>query len=283
VNLWQALNDGKSLLSPVSDEPGVEAELLLRHALNFDRGQLYRRLTEPLDPPFEKSYRGLLAHRVAHEPTPYILGHKEFFGLDFEVSPAAIIPRPETEALVEEALSFVRDRRAEESVVIVDVGTGCGAIAVSLAHLLPTTQLIAIDISPDALALARRNADKHVSAQPIIFLQGNLLEPLETTTVGLILANLPYIPTAAWAELPPEIRDQEPRQGLDGGPDGLREIAGLIAAAPEYLADGGRLVLEIGDGHGTATTRLALDAFPNARIGVQKDLAGLDRVLVVQT
>jgi release factor glutamine methyltransferase len=282
VNLWQALNDGRSLLSPVSDEPGVEAELLLRHALNFDRGQLYRRLTESLDEPFEKSYRGLLAHRVAHEPTPYILGHKEFFGLDFEVSPAAIIPRPETEALVEEAISFVRDRHADQPIVIVDVGTGCGAIAVSLAHLLPTAQLIAIDISPDALALARRNADRHVSAQPITFLQGNLLDALEAP-VDLILANLPYIPTAAWAELPPEIRDHEPRQGLDGGPDGLRHIARLIAAAPEHLGDGGRLVLEIADEHATATTTLALDAFPDATINVHKDLAGLDRVLVVQT
>jgi release factor glutamine methyltransferase len=179
-------------------------------------------------------------------------------------------------------MSFVRDRRSDEAVVIVDVGTGCGAIAVCLAHLLPSAQLIAVDTSADALALAHRNADRHVSAQPIIFLQGSLLEPIEGP-VDLILANLPYIPTAVWAGSPLEIRDHEPRRGLDGGPDGLRAIACLIEAAPEHLVDGGSLVLEIGDEHATATTTLARDAFPDAKVTVQKDLAGLDRMLVVHT
>ena len=282
MNLWEALQEGKRLLSPVSDEPGVDAELLLRHVLHFDRGQLYRRLTEPIDLPFEEAYRSLLARRAAHEPTPYILGRKEFFGLDFEVTPAAIIPRPETEMLVEEAIALVQDRPADQVVAIADVGTGCGAIAVSLAHLLPSAQLIAIDASADAIALARRNAANHPSAQPVHFLQGDLLEPVDSP-LELILANLPYIPTAQWAQLPPEIREREPRAGLDGGPDGLHQIARLLAMAPPYLAEGGSVILEIGDDQGPATTTLAQEAFPNARVRIQKDLAALDRVLVIAT
>jgi release factor glutamine methyltransferase len=282
VNLWEALQEGKRLLSPVSDEPGVDAELLLRHVLHVDRGQLYRRLTEPLDSQFEEPYRSLLGRRASHEPTPYILGRKEFFGLDFEVTPAAIIPRPETEVLVEQAIAFAQDRPADQVVTIADVGTGCGAIAVTLAHLLPSAQLIAIDASSDALALARRNADRHPSAQPVRFLQGDLLDPIDSP-LDLILANLPYIPTAQWAQLPPEIREREPRQGLDGGSDGLRQIARLLAMAPSYLAEGGGVILEIGDGQAAAATTLALEALPNERVRVVKDLAGLDRVLVIRT
>jgi release factor glutamine methyltransferase len=282
VNLWEALQDGKRLLSPVSDEPGVDAELLLRHVLQFDRGQLYRRLTEPLDPPFRESYRDLLARRAGHEPTPYILRHKEFFGLDFEVTPAAIIPRPETESLVEEAISLVRDRSVDQVVAIADVGTGCGAIAVTLAHLLPSAALVAIDNSEVALALAKRNADRHPSAQPIRFLQGDLLEPVDSP-LDLIVANLPYIPTARWAQLPPEIREGEPREGLDGGPDGLHQVARLLAMAPKYLTESGGVILEIGHEQGPDVTSLALKAFPDSKVRVEKDLAGLDRVLVIRT
>lgn len=282
MNLWEALQDGKRLLSPVSEEPGVDAELLLRHVLEFDRGQLYRRLTEPLDTHFEKSYSALLERRAAHEPTPYVLERKEFFGLSFEVTPDAVIPRPETEALVEEAIAFVRDRSVGRAVVIADVGTGCGAIAVSLAYLLPSAQIVAVDISGDALALARRNAERHPSAQPIRFLEGTLLEPIDGT-LDLIVANLPYIPTADWAQLPPEIREREPREGLDGGPDGLREIARLLAKAPEYFSEGGSLILEIGDQQTQAATSLALEAFPDGRVRIEKDLAGLDRVLVIES
>ena len=282
MNLWEALQEGKRLLSPVSDEPGVDAELLLRHVLHFDRGQLYRRLTEPLDSQFEEPYRSLLGRRAAHEPTPYIIGRKEFFALDFEVTPAAIIPRPETEALVEEAIAFVRDHQADQVVTIADIGTGCGAIAVTLACLLPSAQLIAIDASGEALTLARRNAVNHPSAQPIRFLQGDLLEPIDPP-LDLILANLPYIPTAQWEQLPPEIREHEPRQGLDGGPDGLRQIARLLALAPPYLAEGGGVILEVGDEQGSAATTLALEAFPDSQVRIEKDLAGLDRVLVIRT
>ena len=281
MNLWEALQEGKRLLSPVSDEPGVDAELLLRHVLEFDRGQLYRRLTEPLDPSFEDSYRALLARRRAHEPIPYIVGQKEFFGLKFAVTPVALIPRPETEALVEEAIAFVRDRPDDLEVLIADVGTGCGVIAVTLAHLLPSACLIAVDISADALALAKKNARRHPSAHPITFLQGDLLESVDPT-LDLIVANLPYVPTVRCAELPPEIQ-REPREALEGGPDGLREIARLLAMAPRHLNEHGAVILEIGDEHGQAATKLAKKAFPDGRMRVEKDLAGRDRVLVIET
>jgi release factor glutamine methyltransferase len=280
VNLWEALQEGKRLLSPVSDEPGVDAELLLRHVLKFDRGQLYRRLTEGLDQSLEELFRALLARRVAHEPTPYILGRKEFFGLEFEVTQAAIIPRPETEMLVEEAIAFVRDRPGDQPVLVADVGTGSGAIAVSLARALPSVQVIATDTSPDALSLAQRNARRYPSAQPIRFLNGDLLDPIEIS-VDLIVANLPYIPTSDWTRLAPEIL-REPRQGLEGGPDGLREIARLLATAPGHLNQDGGLILEIGDQQAQAATALAIRAFPKGRTRVEQDLSGRDRMLVVE-
>jgi release factor glutamine methyltransferase len=282
VNLWEALQEGKRLLTPVSDEPGVDAELLLRHVLHFDRGQLYRRLTETLDDSFEGAYRALLARREAREPTTYILGHKEFFGLEFEVTPAAIIPRPETELLVEEAIAFVRDRPPDQAVTIADIGTGCGAIAVSLAHLLPSAKLIAVDCSADALALAARNAERHHSAERITFLQGDLLTPIESA-VDLIIANLPYIPTEDWEGLPPEIRDGEPRTGLDGGPDGLGEIRRLLAMAPDHLAEFGAVLLEIGDQQADPVVVLAEGAFPEAEISIETDLSGLDRLVIIET
>jgi release factor glutamine methyltransferase len=282
VNLWEALQEGKRLLSPVSSEPGVEAELLLRHVLQFDRGQLYRRLSEQLDGHFEEAYRTFLARREAHEPTPYILGRKEFFGLEFEVSPAAIIPRPETEMLVEEAIAFARDRPSDQRLTIADIGTGCGAIAVTLAHLLPSAGVIAADKSADALALAQRNAERHRAAKPIRFLKGDLLAPIEAR-VELVVANLPYVSTAEWEQLPPEIRDREPRDALDGGPDGLREIRRLLSMAPDHLAEFGAIILEIGESQGDAVAELAEDAFPGADIRIETDLAGLDRMVVVET
>jgi release factor glutamine methyltransferase len=282
VNLWEALQEGKRLLSPVSDEPGVDAELLLRHVLKFDRGQLYRRLTETLDDSFEEAYRSLLARRKAREPTTYILGHKEFFGLDFEVTPAAIIPRPETELLVEEAIAFVRDRPGDQAVTIADVGTGCGAIAVSLAHLLPSAKLIAVDCSEDALALAARNAERHRAAESIKFMQGDLLAPVDST-VDLIIANLPYIPTQDWEKLPPELREGEPRAGLDGGPDGLGEIRRLLTTAPDHLAEFGAVILEIGEQQADAVVELAEGAFPEAEISIETDLSGLDRLVIIET
>jgi len=281
VNLKEALREGALLIHKAgSDEAQVEAELILRHTLYLDRVHLYQRLQDRLTDEEQETFQRLLNRRLAHEPTAYILGHREFFGLEFEVTPAAIIPRPETETLVELVIAFARDH-GESPVTIADVGTGSGAIAVSLAHVIPQAQIIAIDISPEALSLAARNARRYGVTDRIHFLCGDLLQPLEAP-VDIIAANLPYVRSDDWEAMPPEIRDHEPRAGLDGGPDGLRVIERLLDQAPARLNPTGALFAEIGDEHGGAARALARKAFPCAEIEVECDLAGMDRVLVIR-
>lgn len=296
MNIREALREGERLLATAgSDEAELEAELLLRHALAVDRVHLYQRLTDDLPPEPYTAYRALLTRRLAHEPTAYILGHREFFGLEFEVTPAALIPRPETEILVELAIAFARKRFGGGPFVLADVGAGCGAIAIAIARELPDADIIAIDLSKRALALTRRNAHRHGVEERIRFVHGDLLEPLEAAhpepapgsrrgpsrRVDVIAANLPYVCTADWRATPPEIREHEPRRALDGGVDGLKLIRRLVDQAPAYVRPGGALFVEIGDEQGDATLALARRAFPHARAEVKPDLAGLDRVLAV--
>jgi release factor glutamine methyltransferase len=273
-----ALLEGRRLLS--GDEAALEAELLLMHALGVDRAHVYQRLAEPLSPEASDAYRALLERRAAHEPLPYITRHREFFALDFEVTAAALIPRPETETLVELAIAFARGRYAGQPITIADVGTGSGVIAISLAHELPLARVTATDVSTDALALARRNAQRHGVTARIDFREGDLLEPL-TDPVQIIAANLPYVTTAQWQDSPPEIREHEPRLALDGGADGLDVIRRLVSQAPARLAEGGALFCEIGAWQGDQARELAHRAFPDARIEIARDLAGRDRVLAV--
>lgn len=283
LNIREALRRGSRLLAEAgSEEASLEAELLLAHALNTDRTHLFQRLRDQLAPDAESAFDALLQRRLAHEPTPYILGRREFYGLEFEVTQSAIIPRPETETLVELVIAFVRTRVAGRGTRVADVGVGCGAIAVALASELPEADVIATDISPDALALARRNARRHRLAERIRFLQGDLLEPLDAP-VDIIAANLPYVRRDDFEAAPPEIRDHEPRLGLDGGPDGLRLIERLLRTAPPHLKPGGALFAEIGEQQANRARGLAMESFPGARIEVKRDLSGLDRVLAVRT
>jgi release factor glutamine methyltransferase len=265
-----------------SDEARLEAELLLGHALGLDRPHLYQRLEEEIEPVKRRKFRRLLDRRLGHEPTPYILRHKEFFGLEFEVTPLALIPRPETETLVELVIAFAREQFDGTPFTIADIGCGCGIIAVSLAQALPSAQIIATDINPDSLGLTERNAARHKVGERVQLALGDLLAPLGEA-VDIIAANLPYVPTADWEALPPEIRAHEPRSGLDGGPDGLKLISRLLAEAPSYLRPGGALFEEIGDQHGNPAKHLARQAFPQSRISVAKDMTGKDRVLIVET
>jgi release factor glutamine methyltransferase len=284
VTVQEALRHGSRVLSAEggSEEASLEAELLLAHALNTDRTHLYQRLREALPDDAARAFEALLQRRLAHEPTAYILGRKEFYGLELEVAQVAIIPRPETETLVELVLEFVGTREAEHNTRVVDVGVGCGAVAVALAVNLPQAEIVATDVSPQALALAHRNADRHGVAERIHLLEGDLLGPLDAP-VDAIAANLPYVRTDDFEAAPPEIRQHEPRLGLDGGPDGLRIVERLVGQASSRLKAGGALFIEIGEEQGDAARNLALASFPQARIEVKRDLSRLDRVLVVRT
>ncbi len=282
MTVQEALRLGAQLLAEVSsDEANLEAELLLGHALGLDRAHLYQRLRQPLTREEESAYRALLGRRLQREPTAYIVGGRDFYGLSLEVTPAAMIPRPETELLVDMTLAFLAPRVSAPECRVVDVGVGCGAIALALAaNLPPQVWVIGIDVSHEALALARRNAERLGLTQRVRFLRGDLLGPL-AAPVDVIMGNLPYVKTADWEAAPPEIRCFEPRQALDGGPDGLRLIERLLRQAPAYLKPGGAVFLEIGEEQGEAARRLASQAFPEADAEVRQDLAGLDRVLVV--
>ena len=282
MNVLEALRQARRLLPQVSDEPELEAELLLRHCLGVDRASLYRLLTAELSEEEQQRFRDLVRRRLIHEPTAYIIGHKEFFGLDFEVTPVAIIPRPETEVLVELAIEAAHKKLLADALPIADVGTGSGAIAVALASALPEGKITATDTSPEALELAQRNAARHRVDKRIRFLQSDLLDTVPGR-VDVLVANLPYVTTADWKALPPEIKDHEPREGLDGGPDGLRVIERLLEQAPARLSPSGVLLAEIGDMQGRAAKAAARAAFPEAAVKVMPDPSGRERVLAVHT
>ena len=225
----------------------------------------------------------MLARRLRREPTAYIIGHREFYGVELEVTPAAPVPRPETELLVDETLAQARRlRHAYRGPHIVDVGTGCGAIALAVAIQLPVARATATDTSQNTLDLAQRNAERLGVSGRVRFVLGDLLSPL-AEVADIIVANLPYIPSGEWEGLAPEIRCYEPRAALDGGPDGLRLVSRLLKEAPAHVRSPGALILEIGHDQGAAVAALARQAFPASAIAVKKDLAGLDRVVIVAT
>ncbi len=275
------------------DDGDVTAAALLARVTGLTRTQILARPEAPLTAEQSAAFAGLVARAALGEPLAYLTGQREFYGLEFEVDPRVLVPRPETERLVDLALA-ARPRR------VLDVGTGSGCIAVTLAVHLPQAALVATDLSPQALAVARRNAERHGVADRIQFIQSDLLDfwlvPASSLYVGtggsltshlsplisqfdLIAANLPYIDRAALPGLP--VAHFEPRLALDGGPGGLTLVERLLAQAPGLLAAEGRLLLEIGADQGPAALRLARAAFPEAEARVERDLAGLGRVLAI--
>lgn len=280
MTIAEALREASTrLLKAGVDDPQLEAEVLLCHALGVEREQLFARLQKPLRLGHQASYGAFVDRRLEHEPTAYIIGHKEFFGLDFACSPGALIPRPETELLVETAIEQLRERGP---VLAVDLGTGSGAIAVSLAMHLPQARVVAMDISAAALALARSNALAHCVASRIEFVRGSLLQPL-SGRLDLIAANLPYIPSRTYNALPPEIREHEPEAALRAGRRGTAMIEAMLAQAFDRLAPEGLLLAEHAWNQGRRLREAAADHFPTADIETRRDLAGLERLLVVQT
>jgi len=197
-------------------------------------------------------------------PAMYLIGRREFYTLEFEVTPAVLIPRPETELLVAETVKRIKDLPSPR---VLDIGTGSGCIAVSVAHRVKSAQVTAIDISPDALTVAQRNAAKHGVADRVTFFCGDLFAPLPPDVLfDAIVSNPPYISQSEWATLPPHIRDQEPRLALDGGPDGFSIYDRLIPASPQYLKPGGHLLLEIGSTQDPGV-RTRIEAVPNLELG----------------
>jgi release factor glutamine methyltransferase len=277
--VWEVLEQAAiQLRNERIESPRLDGELLLAHVLKVNRAALFTWSDRRLTPKELTRYRSLLTRRAAREPLAYLVGHREFFGLDFAVGPGVLIPRPETELLVEQALRLARRLTAPPR--IVDVGAGSGAIAVTLAVHLPQAAVCAVDDSGEALDVVAENARRHGVVDRIQCIQGDLLAPL-SGPVDLITANLPYVTTEEWMGLPPEIRDHEPRTALDGGPDGLALIGRLLATANAHLGPGGAMLLEIGASQGPAVTALARQRFSPAAVHLYQDYAGLDRLVIV--
>jgi release factor glutamine methyltransferase len=262
-------------------DASVEAELLLGHVLGVSKTQLYTEPERSLTSVETEHLWQLVRRRLAHEPAAYILGHCEFYGIDFYIDYHTFIPRPETELLVEKAVKLAqRISQGGRQITIADVGTGCGAIAVSLALALPQAKIYATDISASALEVAGMNCWRHGVSGQVELLQGNLLEPLPQP-VDMIVANLPYIKSCEFKDLSPEIRDYEPTMALAGGRDGLDKIQQMLEQMPEKLNYGACFLLEIGQGQGGMVTSLIRSYFPQASIELISDLGGIERVVKV--
>ncbi len=236
---------------PHSERARLDAETLLLHSIRSDnevrnRAWLLVHADDSIDSNIQSAFEILVARRVAGEPIQYILGETEFFRLPFTVTPDVLIPRPETEHLVEEVIRLTQNFSQGVPLAIADIGTGSGAIAVAIAHALPQARIAAIDISWSALAIAKRNAELNGVVDRIEFLQGDLLSPIAGRRFSIIASNPPYVPLADWDTLSTEVRDYEPHSALFAGSDGLDIYQRLIPTARDLLVPEGWLVMEIG-------------------------------------
>lgn len=267
--------------------PRLDAEVLLAHALGERRIDLYLRYEQSVHPEILSVFRAFVQRRARREPVAYITGRREFYSIPLHVGPEVLIPRPETEHVVERALAEAhRLVRLDpfRSLRILDVGTGSGNIAIALAKHLPRTQIVATDCSRGALSVARKNALASLgpNAGKICFLQADLLSALHSDKAGfdLIVSNPPYVPSVEREHLPEEVRDYEPWCALDGGPDGMQVLRNLISAAPSFLAKGGVLVCEIGEGQKESLLAFASQTGCFRSVQFADDYAGKPRVLV---
>jgi release factor glutamine methyltransferase len=264
------------------DSPRLDAELLLASVLQKNRLYLYTHYDQPLNESERAGYRALVQRRSKREPVAYILGEREFYGLPFTVTRDVLVPRPETEHLVDAVREWL-DAHVREKPRLCDVGTGSGAIAIALAVQAPAAEVVAIDVSEAALAIARANATRHGVADRVRFVAGDLLAPVKgEPPFDVIVANLPYVPSPERPQLMPEVRDHEPGLALFGGEDGLDLVRRLIALVPERLAPEGLVALEIGAGQWPKVRDLleANEAFTHVRSVA--DLAGHARVALAE-
>ena len=263
------------------DQAGIDAEVLARNTLGWDRAAYLAegRVTAPSD--FLQRYEKVVERRERREPVSLITGYREFWGLEFEVTPDVLTPRPETEILVEEALSRLRGRGLTGARVA-DIGTGSGCLAVTVALEVPDCQVTAVDVSIDALRVARRNAERHGVARQVRWVCAELFEGLVgARDLSVIMANLPYIPESEMESLPPEVRDYEPHGALSGGADGLDAIRALVTQADRHLEHGGWLIMECGADQSEAVSRHVSSGTALKVVEIRDDLQGIPRALVV--
>lgn len=264
------------------DSPALDAELLLAHVLGCGREALLAHPQRSLTPIQWRGYSELIARRSRREPVAYIIGRKPFYDLEIAVDRRTLIPRPETEELVEWAIGWLGSQPAGHRPIVLDVCTGSGAIALAIARHCPQAWILALDISPAALEVARANLIAYGMKGQVLLIAGDLLRPIRGP-VDLILANPPYIAMDQFEGLMPEVHDFEPALALQGGATGVEVIGRLLSQAGQVLGRGGAIGLEIGAGQGETVSELAVSIFPRATFTLRKDLAGLDRIFIVQT
>ena len=280
------------------EQPRLEAEILLAHTLGMERIGLYLQYEREVEEEGRVRFREMVRRRAEREPTKYLVGSCEFMSLALRVTPDCLIPRPETELLVEEVLARSGARRGpngpdaaaapeapSDGRTVIDLCTGCGCVGVSVAVHLPESRIVATDLSAAALEVARGNAQAHGVSDRITFLEGDLFEALDAADVqpaDYLVANPPYVAEAEWATLPPEIREHEPRGALVAGPEGTEIIERIVKGAPAYLRAGGTLLVEIGAGEGRAVGERAEAVRGLEQVEVRKDYAGQERMLVAR-
>jgi release factor glutamine methyltransferase len=301
-NIDGLLLEGSTALTTAGiDTPRLDAEVLLATACGGDRAGLYARSRTLVSQALETAFRAMLARRIAREPLAYIIGRQEFWSLDFIMTPDVLIPRPETELLVELAIGLLSQeaeaeppghdagiggrgatvrRQSSPHPLLCDLGTGCGCIAVALASVLPAATVWALDISPDALLVAAANARRHGVAERIRFIESDLFAAAGAQRFDVIITNPPYVSGLEMAQLQPEVQ-WEPRVALDGGNMGLAVIDRCLNQTREHLVDGGWLLMEIGAGQETGVIAMARAALLTA-VSVRRDYAGLPRVLLAR-
>ena len=281
TSVGMALNSANQRLREAQIESAfLDAQVILAHVLGVERAWLFAHSEMELSAKQAEQFTELVARRMNHEPVAYLVGRREFYGLDLNVDRRVLIPRPETEMLVDEVLAEL-ESRPDPVVRIADVGTGSGAIALAIAANNERARIYALDVSRRALGVAKTNVQKHDLRGQITLLRGDLLEPLPEK-VEIIVANLPYIGADAYAELDATVKEFEPRLALESGADGLDAIARLLRHAADHLTANGMIYLEIGYDQGLAVRTLASNVLPHARdIAVHQDYQGHDRMVVI--
>ena len=279
MNLIEALKQAeKTLIENDIESARLEAEILLAHILNKNRLFIYVNPNESLNDEQVASYQNLISRRALHEPTAYLINHREFMNLDLLVTNDVLIPRPETEILVETVINRLKNLSGK--IKIADIGTGSGAIALSILHILDNVEAVAIDISEASLEVAKNNANRYNLSDRIIFQQGDLLNPLIGQKFNAIVSNPPYIQSNDIEALQIEVAKYEPRIALDGGVDGLDFYRRLIEDSPQLLLNGGFLAIEIGHNQAEAIKQLAKSKFNHVEIF--KDLSNHNRIVVME-